>query len=61
MTFDVHKVIDASTAAGRQITPAALAVAIRAAAMQCIDSETGSISTAKLYELTCELERTKLN
>ena len=59
MSFDVHKVIDDATKGGMQITPTALAVAIRSAAMQCRD-ERGNINLGQLYELTCELENTKL-
>lgn len=59
MSFDVRKVIDEATRGGLQITPTALAVAIRAAAMQCRD-ERGNINLGQLYELTCELESTEL-
>ena len=59
MSFDVKKVIADATQGGMYITPAALSVAIRSAAMQCRD-ERGNINLAMLYELTCELEKTDL-
>lgn len=60
MPFDVRKVIDDATRGGREITPTALAVAIRSAVMQCRD-ERGNINLCQLYELTCELERTPID
>ena len=60
MSFDVQSVIEDATAAGREITPAALAVAIRSAVSQCID-ERGNVNLGRLYELTCELERAKID
>ena len=56
MSFDARKVLDDATRGGMHITPTALSVAIRSAAMQCRD-DNGNISISKLYELTCELEK----
>ena len=51
--------MDSATQGGYEITPAAIAVAIRAALMECKDSK-GQLCIGNLYELTCELEKTKL-
>ena len=51
--------MDAATRGGYEITPAAIAVSIRAALMECKDSN-GKLCFGSLYELTCELEKTKL-
>ena len=56
MSFDARKVLDDATRGGMHITPTALSVAIRSAAMQCRDDK-GNINLAMLYELTCELEK----
>ena len=58
MSDSANRVFDAATRGGMGITPTALAVAIRAAAMECRD-ETGQVSLAKLYELTCEINSIK--
>lgn len=55
MTPEVSRVMDAATAAGYTITPAALAVAIRASIAECRD-ENGQTSIQSLYQFTCELE-----
>lgn len=60
MAFDVRRVIVDATQAGREITPTALAVAIRSAASQCMDDR-GNVNLGRLYELTCELERIKID
>jgi len=60
MSFDVRKVINDASMGGSTITPLALAVAIRSAAMQCRD-EHGNISISRLYEFTCELEKTPID
>lgn len=52
------RVFESAIKGGYEITPQALAVAIRAAAMECRDSN-GNISLAKMYELTCQLESIK--
>ena len=41
---------------GGAINPTVLAVAIRTAVRECTDN-TGKVSLAALYELTCELEK----
>ena len=51
----MQRIFEDSTQGGREITPSALAIAIRSAAMQCRD-EMGNVSISKLYQLTCELE-----
>ena len=58
MSESASRVYDAVTVGGMGITPMALAVAIRAAAMECRD-DNGNISLARMYELTCELESFK--
>ena len=41
---------------GGYVNPTVLAVAIRAAARECMDNK-GNLSVASLYELTCQLEK----
>ena len=60
MDFNVHEILEEACRGGREITPAALAIAIRAAAQQCIDDR-GNVSTGLLYELTCQLERAHID
>jgi len=60
MTFDVRRVIEDATKDGTEITSTALASAIRSAVMQCRD-EKGNVSLGRLYEFTCELERTPID
>ena len=45
-----------SVQGGGYVNPMALAVAIRAAAKECMDTK-GNLSLATLYELTCQLEK----
>ena len=45
-----------SVQGGGYVNPTALAVAIRAAAKECVDTK-GNLSLATLYELTCLLEK----
>ena len=45
-----------SVQGGGYVNPTALAVAIRVAARECMDSK-GNLSVASLYELTCQLEK----
>jgi len=52
------KVFEDAILGGMEITPAALAAAIRSALIECRDPR-GQLSLAKLYELTCELDRKK--
>ena len=52
------ELFEAATRGGYQITPQAIAEAIRAAAMKSRD-ENGQINISKLYELTCEIESLK--
>jgi len=59
MSPQVSRILDAATQGGYEITPAAIAVAIRAALMESRDSK-GQPSLSSLYELTCELDRTTL-
>ena len=59
MSPQVSRILDAATEGGYEITPAAIAVAIRAALIECRDSR-GQLSLSNLYELTCELDRTTL-
>jgi len=59
MSPQVSRILDAATQGGYEITPAAIAVAIRAALMESRDSK-GQPNISNLYQLTCELERTKL-
>ena len=55
MTPKVARVMEASTEGGYTITPAAIAVAIRAALVEC-QNESGQVTIQSLYEFTCELE-----
>jgi len=48
-------VFEDATVAGREITPPALAIAIRSALIHCRDDR-GQLSVAKLYDLTSDLE-----
>ena len=59
MSPQVSRILEATTQGGYEITGPALAVAIRAALMECRDS-TGQPSLTELYQLTCELDRTTL-
>ena len=52
------RVFDVATEGGYTITPQALAVAIRTAAIECRD-DNGIVSLSRLYELTCDLENLK--
>ena len=51
----VYRVIE-SVQHGGDVNPTVLAVAIRAAARECMDTK-GNLSVASLYELTCQLEK----
>jgi len=59
MSDSALRVYNAATVGGMSITPEAIVVAIRTAAMECRDSD-GNVSLAKIYELTCELENISL-
>lgn len=59
MSPKVTRIIEAATLGGYEITPAALATAIRAAIMESKDSN-GQPNLSHLYQLTCELENSTL-
>lgn len=59
MSPEVSRILDAATQGGYEITPAAIAVAIRAALMESRDSQ-GQVNLSNLYQLTCELDKTTL-
>lgn len=59
MSPQVSRIFEAATEGGYEITPAALAVAIRAALIESKDNK-GQPSLSNLYQLTCELDRTEL-
>lgn len=47
--------MEVATSGGYELTPAAMAMAIRAAVLECSD-EAGRLNIPSLYELTVELE-----
>ena len=49
------RVMEVATSCGYELTPAAMAMAIRAAVLECSDA-TGSLNVSCLYELTLKLE-----
>lgn len=51
----VSRILD-SVQRGGSINPIALSVGIRAAIKECLDTK-GMVSTACLYEISCQLER----
>ncbi len=55
MTPEVARVMEAATAGGYTITPAALAAAIRAAIFES-RGDGGQATMQRLYQFTCELE-----
>ncbi len=59
MSESALRVFDAATRGGMTITPQVIVVAIRAAMMECRD-EMGQVSSAKMFELTCDIENITL-
>ncbi len=51
-------VFQTATLGGYSITGPAVAIAIRAAILECTD-ETGKLNVSDLYDLTCKLEQIK--
>ena len=49
------RVMEVATSCGYELTPAAMAMAIRAAVLECSD-EAGRLNIPSLYELTLKLE-----